>query len=195
MRFLAIPALSIFFFFLSAAAPLAQAPTSTNTGSPFGQPNIIRPAARSQYDVWTGAILYNTTNGKIFKNGITTDVTTLLTFEYPAATAGLQCEFHFYLDPTATLAGTGTFDVFSSLAPATQSTTSWPPGNQRNQFEGRIQAAEPGEAIFLPGYGNTAQLYNCPTGQTLGMELVPTGDYDDIEWVGKLAGAYILYHS
>lgn len=58
-----------------------------------------------------------------------------------------------------------------------------------------MQATQPGEAVFLPGCRNAAQLFNCPTGETLGMELVPTGDYDDIEWVGQLAGPYILYYS
>jgi hypothetical protein len=177
----------------TAAAPVSQSSTN-NTSSPFSQPNIIRPSARSQYDVWTGAINYNTPTGKIFKNGQTTDVTTLLTFDYPAATTGLQCEFHFYLDPTATLSGTGAFDVFSSLAPATESTTGWPPGNLRDQDLGRMQAVLPGEAVFLAGYGNEAQLFDCPSMVTVGMELVPTGDVDDIEWVGALAGAYILYH-
>ena len=177
----------------AAAAPVAQS-SGGNNGSPFGQPNVIRPTVRSQYDVWTGAVHYNTTNGKIFKNGQITDVTTLLTFTFPAATNGQSCEFHFYLDPTATVSGTGTFDVFSSLAPATQSTTSWPNGNLRDQYGGRMQASLPGEAVFLDGYGTTAQLFECPSDTVYGVELVPTGDVDDIEWVGHLAGAYILYH-
>lgn len=178
----------------TSAAPVAQS-GSGNNGSPFGQPNVIRPVARSQYDVWTGAVHYNTTNGKIFKNGKTTDVTTLLTFNFPAATNGQLCEFHFYLDSTATVSGTGTFDVFSSLAPATQSTTGWPNGNLRDQYGGRMQANKPGEAVFLAGYGTDAQLFDCPSSNGYGVELVPTGDVDDIEWVGSLAGAYILYHS
>lgn len=179
---------------ITAAAPVAQSPGG-NGGSPFGQSNIIRPTVRSQYDVWTGAVHYNTTNGKIFKNGKTTDVTTLLTFTFPASTNGLRCEFHFYLDSTANVTGTGTFDVFSSLAPATQSTTSWPNGNLRDQYGGRLQTNKPGEAVFLSGFGNDAQVFDCPSNSVYGAELVPTGDVDDIEWVGHLAGAYILYHT
>ena len=58
-----------------------------------------------------------------------------------------------------------------------------------------MQAKKPGEAVFLPGYGNTAQLFACPSSSRYGVELVPTGDVDDIEWVGKVVGAYIKYHS
>lgn len=145
----------------------------------------------STTEVWTGAVHYNTTNGKIFKNGKTTDITTLLTFTVPAATAGLMCEFHFYLDPTANVSGTGTFDVFSSLAPATHSTTTWPNGNLRDTYGGRLKVSKPGDAVFLAGYGNEGQLFPCPASATYGAELVPTGDADDIGW----AGAYVLYHS
>jgi hypothetical protein len=178
---------------LVAAAPVAQ-PNGGNTTAPFGQPTIIRPSALSQYDVWTGAVHYGTSRGKIFKNGQTTDVTTLLTFDFPAVPAGRLCEFHFYLDSTATVSGTGTFDVFSSIKPATTSTTSWPNGNLRDQYGGRMQANKPGEAVFLSGYGNKAQLFDCPSNSVYGVELVPTGDVDDIEWDGAVAGAYICVH-
>jgi hypothetical protein len=179
---------------LITAAPVAQS-TPNNNGSPFGQPNVMRPSARSQYEVWTGAIHYNTPNGKIFKNGQTTDITTLLTFNFSSTTAGLLCEFHFWLDSTANVTGTGTFDVYSGLAPATVSTTSWPPGNLRDQYGGRMQASLPGDATFLAGFGGDANLFDCPSNNAYGVELVPTDDVDDIEWVGSLAGAYILFHS
>jgi hypothetical protein len=185
---------SIISLFAAMLAITAAVPVAQNSSSPFSQPNIIRPSARSQYDVWTGAVHYNSANGKIFKDGKTTDVSTLLTFNFPDVTKGQRCEFHFYLDSTATLSGTGTFDVFSSLAPATQSTTTWPNGNLRDQYGGRMQANKPGDAVFLEGYGNKAQVFDCPSGSVYGAELVPTGDVDDIEWVGSLAGAYILYH-
>jgi hypothetical protein len=58
-----------------------------------------------------------------------------------------------------------------------------------------MQANKPGEAVFLAGFGNVAQSFQCPSSATYGVELVPTGDVDDIEWVGKIAGAYIKYHS
>ena len=125
MKFSLVSSLITFVGLVAAApAPVPQIPASGN---------VIRATTRSQYSVWTGAINYNTTTGRIFKDGRTTDITTLLTFTYPAASAGRTCTFHLYLDTASTLTGTRTFDVFSSLYPAARSTTTWPPGNGRNQ--------------------------------------------------------------
>jgi len=181
---LALAALTSFLG-LSAAAP-APAPQI-----PSG-PNTVRATTRSQYEVWTGAIQYDTGVGKIFKNGVTSDITTLLTFEFPAAAAGSTCEFHFYLDGTATLGGSGLFDVFTSLAPATADTTSWPPGNQRDQNVARLSAANPGEAAYVAGFPNTIQSFPCPNG-TYAIELVGVYDVDDIEWSGTGSGSYFVY--
>src|ERR1700753_177982 len=87
---------------LAAAAPAPQAPAS---GA------VITPSVLSQYSVWTGAIQYNTGKGKIFKNGKTTDVTTLFTFTYPAASAGKTCSFHLYLSSGSTITGAKAFDI------------------------------------------------------------------------------------
>ncbi|KAM0720757.1 hypothetical protein Q7P37_004894 [Cladosporium fusiforme] len=75
----------------------------------------IRPCVTSQYDVWTGAVRRDEINGKIFKDGRKTDVTTLLTFNFPPETEGKTCSFHF--DPAPTVSGSGQFDVFASLSP------------------------------------------------------------------------------
>lgn len=156
--------------------------------------NIIRPIARSQYEVWTGAVQYKTPTGKIFKNGQTTDITTLLTFDLPTSIKGFTCEFHFFLDPTAAVEGTGQFDVFTSLAPATQDTTTWPSGNLRDQYAGRMAASLPGEATWVAGFPSEGRSFPCPGGQLMAGELVPTGETDDIEWDGSVAGAYMLYY-
>jgi hypothetical protein len=171
---------------LAAAAPAPQVPAS---GA------VITPTALSQYSVWTGAIQYNTGYGKIFKNGKTTDVTTLLTFTYPAASAGKTCTFHLYLASTSTLTGAKAFDIFSSLQPATYSTTTWPPGNQRNIQLARVSAVLAGEVTYLAGYPQTAKSYPCPAAGTVaGYEFVPTDDTTDIEWTqGAGVGAYITY--
>jgi Ubiquitin 3 binding protein But2 C-terminal domain len=169
---------------LVAAAPAPQIPAS---GA------VITPSAVSDYSVWTGAIAYNTGNGKIFKNGKTTDVTTLFTFTYPGASAGKTCTFHLYLSPASTLTGAKAFDIFSSLQPATKSTTTWPPGNQRNIQLARLSAVLGGEATYLAGYPQVAKSYPCPSG-TVGYEFVPTDDTTDIEWTqGAGVGAYITY--
>jgi Ubiquitin 3 binding protein But2 C-terminal domain len=171
---------------LSAAVP-APLPQSFPTGS-----NIVKPSVRSQYEVWTGAILFNTGAGKIFKDGQTTDITTLVTFDFPVASQGKTCEFHFFLDSVATLSGSGLFDVFTSLAPAVQDTTSWPPGNQRNEQVARLSAVQPGEATYVDGFPNTIQSFPCPVG-TWAAEFVGVYDVDDIEWSGSGAGSYFEY--
>jgi len=179
---------------LSAAAPTPAAEPAPVPWIP-GSGSVITPTAVSQYDVWTGAIRYNVGAGKIFKNNKVTDTSTLLSFAFPAASAGRTCTFHLFLGPASTLTGSPNFDIFSSLQPATASTNSWGPGNQRNNYLGRAQAALNAEAVFLQGYGTAAQSFPCPAaGTTAGYEFVATDDVEDIEWsqAGGV-GAYITY--
>jgi hypothetical protein len=171
-------------------------PIPSSTSYPSLPPsNIIRPTITSQYNVWTGAVRYNTPNGKIFKDGRTTDITTLLTFDFPAASAGKMCSFQFDLssDPTAIVSGTAQFDVFTSLAPAHRSTTTWPSGNLRDQHFGRMTARRDGEATWVDGFPTFGKSFPCPAGQTYGGELVGTGDVDHIEWVAANSGPYIKW--
>ena len=65
-------------------------------------PSIIRPTSTSLYNVWTGAIHYNESNGKVFKDGRSTDVTTLLTFEFLSESKGKTCTFYFDSSSDAT---------------------------------------------------------------------------------------------
>jgi hypothetical protein len=146
--------------------------------------------------VWSGAIDYNIGAGKLFKDQITSDISTLLTFTYPQASAGLTCHFEFALGSASILQGTPAFDVFSSLAPATASTTSWPPGNLRNNHLARMDAVLGGFATYEgAGFPQTAASFLCPPPGTVeGWELVPTGDATDIEWIQSgLVGAFISY--
>jgi hypothetical protein len=170
----------------AAAAP---APQSFPTGS-----NIIKPKTISQYEVWTGAVHFNTGSGRVFKDGKSSDITTLVSFDIPSAASGKTCEFHFYLDNASTLSGSASFDVFTSLAPATKDTTTWPSGNQRDQYAGRLKAILPGEASFVEGFPAPAKAFPCPYGQILAGELVGTGDVDRIEWYSGSAGPYLKYY-
>ncbi|KAH6711914.1 hypothetical protein BKA61DRAFT_611805 [Leptodontidium sp. MPI-SDFR-AT-0119] len=189
--------------FLTAATALAIIGLTSALPSPAPEPqyvptgsDIIKPTTRSLYEVWTGAVHYNTPNGKIFKDGHSSDITTLLTFDIPAATYGKTCEFHFVLasEATSKLSGSAQFDVFTSLAPATHSTTTWPSGNLRDQHAGRMQAYLPGEAKWVEGFPTYGKSFPCPSGQTLAGELVGTGDVDDIEWLAGNSGTYIKYY-
>jgi ubiquitin 3 binding protein But2-like protein len=170
----------------AAAAPAPQIP---------GSGAVITPSDISQYQVSTGAINFNVANGKIARSSASGDTTTLLTFNYPAAAAGKTCAIHFYLSSGSTLSGTKTFDVFSSLQPATHSTTSFPPGNQRNQQIGRLSVNLGSEATYEAGFPQAAAAFPCPAaGTAYGYEFAPNGDFSDIEWVqGGSVGAYVTY--
>jgi len=178
---------------ISAAILAFASAAPTPQGTYYGPSGTIAPKTISQYSVWTGAVSYNTNAGKIFKDGRTSDITTLVTFDIPSTLQGKTCSFHFALDSTSTLSGTGQFDVFTSLAPATQDTTTWPSGNLRDNHVGRLQAYANGEAKFIDGFPTVAKSFPCPAGQLLAGELVGTGDVDRIEWNEYLAGAYISY--
>jgi hypothetical protein len=180
----------------TSAAPLNVRTTyeCPGTPNPVPQAQIIRPDVTSQYKVWNGAVDRYTKRGRIFKDGKATDVTTLLTFSFPAASAGKTCSFHFDLsgDSTAKISGTGQFDVFTSLAPADYSTSSWPPGNLRDHHIGRMTAKTGGEATWVAGFPTFGQGFPCPAGQAYGGELVGVGDNDLIDWLST-SGPYIQY--
>jgi hypothetical protein len=182
-----------FFTAAIAAAILGfTAAVPTPSSIPSGS-DIIVPTTISQYTVWTGAINFNTGAGKVFKNGLVSDITTLATFNIPSAATGKTCELHFVLDSTSTLSGSEQFDVFTSLAPATTSTTTWPSGNLRDQYVGRMTAVANGEATWTPGFPSVPT-FPCPAGELLAGEFVGTGDVDDIEWSQSTAGPYILFY-
>ncbi|KAF4630925.1 hypothetical protein G7Y89_g7216 [Cudoniella acicularis] len=156
--------------------------------------NAIIPSVLSQYTVSTGAINFDASFGDISKDGVNSDITTLLTFDIPASLEGLTCSFHLVLDGTASVNGTGQFDIFTSQAPATQDTTSWPSGNLRDNYAGRMQAHVSAEAQYVDGFPNDAQSFPCPAGHLLAGELVGTGDFDFIFWDQNISGAYISYN-
>jgi hypothetical protein len=180
--------------FLASLISLGSAIPTPQSGIPTT--GVLTPIVRSQYEVWTGAIEYNTGTGEVFKNGITSDITTLLTFNFPASLAGMTCEFHFYLDPTATVSGTGEFDLFTSQAPPTQDTTSWPSGNLRDQYAGRMQTYAPGEAAWVQDIAAAGKVCQCPdTAMLYAVELVGVGDVDEVAWNPAAgSGAYVKYY-
>ena len=96
--------------------------------------SIIRLTFTSLYDVWTSTMHYDKSNSKIFKDGRTTDVTTLLTFDFLPKSEGKMYSFHFESSSNTTMkvSSTGQFDIFISLAPTTHDTTTWPLGNLRD---------------------------------------------------------------
>jgi hypothetical protein len=140
-------------------------------------------------------VRYRASSGKIFKNGRTTDVSTLLTFDFPPESQGKTCRFVFDLaaDPSVIVSGSAQFDVFTSQAPATRNADTWPSGNLRDHHIGRM-AAKPGvPATWVSGFPTFGQSFPCPAGKTYGAELVATGDVEHIEWLASAPVAYIAW--
>ncbi|KAJ9658366.1 hypothetical protein H2201_007806 [Coniosporium apollinis] len=177
----------------------ATTPTCTPTPPPCRNcppptsRHSIEPLAISLYEVWTGAVRYNVDEGKIFKSGQTTDITTLATFKVPAWTEGLTCEFVFELTAAATLTGSKRFQVFTSQKPATADSKSWPSGNLRDHHLGTMEAVKSGKASIVEGPATSA-FFPCPAGQTIAGELVGQNDKVDIAWNSKVAGPRIIVH-
>ncbi|KAE9961261.1 hypothetical protein BLS_002841 [Venturia inaequalis] len=166
---------------LVSALPTPNVPTG---------PNIITPKELSLYEVKTSKVNYQSQTGHIFKSSAGNDLTTLLTFSLPASLQGKTCSFHFHRDATSRADGTKLFDLFSSLAPATATSS----GNQRNQFLGRLDTSAPGEAVWVADvFPKTGQGFACPSGGDFGYEVVGAGDYVDVAWNAPVSGAYISW--
>jgi hypothetical protein len=175
-------------------------PYTSPTPIPVVGPTTIFPSFTSQYHVKTGAVDYNSNIGQVFKsptnNGA--DITTLVTFEVDAMYSGRQCQLVFDLATggSSYVAGTGKVQVFTSLAPATQSASGWPSGNLRDQMLGTLDVAY-GRASWEAGSGPGATVqgvFDCSTvaGRVYGGEIVGQGDYDDILWVVGVDGPKII---
>jgi hypothetical protein len=185
---------------------VSSPPTSVSTPPPTVQEQqpiaSILPDFTSQYTVSTGAVDFHTTRGlvsRVPQNG-GSDITTLVTFELPSQYNNNQCQLVFDLgsDPTSYVTGTGQAQLFTSLAPADEDTSTWPSGNLRNQNLGTIQVNAGGRAVWEAGSGPGATvngIFPCSdiAGKIYGGEVVPVGDSDTISWAaGSGDGPKIL---
>ncbi|KAK7414043.1 hypothetical protein QQX98_007075 [Neonectria punicea] len=154
------------------------------------------PSALWKYNVRNGAIS-STSRGVVSKSDTNNgnDITALITFTYPSASAGKQCQFAFYLNNGATLTGSGKLDLYTSLSPAPGSTTGWGPGNGRNNHLGRLSAALGKTATWDATYSAylTKKTPCKAPGTKEGFELVGVYDNDYISWNPSFAGPRILY--
>jgi len=157
---------------------------------------IIPYSVASTYYVSTGAIQYDVHEGHIFKDGVGSDESTLLTFVIPDLYLDHTCAFNVIFDGMTDYAsGSRQFDIFTSLKPALSNATTWPPGNQRDNYYGRMMVDTiPGSAVFVDGITATASSFPCPIG-TWGAELVGVGDVDSIFWGSASTGAQLIISS
>jgi len=184
---------------------IPSAPASPPTSSPSAQAQPIAsllPDFTSQYTASTGAIDFHKSRGLVsrFPQNGGKDITTLVTFELPEQYASNQCQlvFDFGSDSSSAVTGTGKAQLFTSLAPADQDTSTWPSGNLRNQNLGTIQVNAYGRATWEAGSGPGASVegrFPCSAiaGKIYGGEVVPVGDADTISWAaGRGDGPKIL---
>ncbi|KAH8688417.1 hypothetical protein BGZ61DRAFT_453188 [Ilyonectria robusta] len=171
------------------AAPLEERDTSQN------KPHF-NPSATWAYNVRTGEIA-STSRGVVSKFDANkgNDITALLTFTYPAASKGKQCQFAFYLNDGGNFHGSGKIDLFSSLTPAPGTTATWPPGNQRNQHLARLSVARGQDASYDATYSTylTKKTPCKAPGTKEGFELVGVYDNDFVSWNLNHAGPRIVY--
>lgn len=165
-----------------SAAPFPGAPTK-----------VITPTTLSIYHGFGGRIEYDTNYGLVQrKQGGNDDISTLVTFTFPADSKDKKCTFRFELDDaTSSLDPVNPFvDIFSSLQPVVKSSAGWgPPNNGRDQQLGRLRVVKGGQATVE--WGNF--VFDCPSGQTKGYEVVTTGDRIDLRFNKGADGPYIVY--
>jgi len=170
------------------------APKSTETAGYKYTPNPLHPSYVHNYNVWSGALTYNPTYGRIRKTGYSPDITHIATFWFPWYLKGRHCRINFYLDQYSINTGSKKFDIFTTLQrPPQHSTTSWPPGNQRDQHWGRRRAHRPGFATVVPGYPNKAYNFPCPYGKYKSYEFVGVNDKVHIRWNKNTAGPTVRW--
>ncbi|KAH7304743.1 hypothetical protein B0I35DRAFT_444835 [Stachybotrys elegans] len=173
-----------------ASSSVLGAPLEARSDSYF------TPSVTWRYNVGTGAIS-GTSTGLIAKSNTNggQDTTALVTFVYPAGVAGKRCQFAFYLNDGAALAGSRKIDLFTVNDPAPGPRAGWGPGNQRDIQLGRLSAVKPGLATWDATYSSyLTQSTECkPPGTTEAFELAGVYDKDFISWDLAVAGPRIFY--
>ncbi|KAK4219764.1 hypothetical protein QBC37DRAFT_409718 [Rhypophila decipiens] len=187
--------------------PLISALVGTTLGAPApseltnrATTSEIQPSALVIHDShWSGQNTCNPGTAQVTRTNTGHDLTTMLTFVYPAAANGKQCWLDFNLPAGATVSPTGTagiakIDVFRQWAPVNTCPSQ---GNNRDVQLGRLN---------VPGAGKAAawgEVYNgyltskapCPApGTVVGIEFVGVGDAETVAWQQSAGfGARILY--
>jgi len=187
---------------ISATTAPGAAPTTTEVPAngyrtaPAPQYATVLPKVTSTYHGFGGAVDYNVNQAIVSRhhgNG-GRDTSTLVTFEIPAEYASKQCQFIFDMSASSSWAsGSKEADIYTALAPVTASTSSWPQGNLRDGYVGRLQTNVGGYSTVQAGpYGK----FPCSiaAGKIFGGEVVPVGDDDEISWVVGVNGPKIIVY-
>jgi hypothetical protein len=180
-----------------AAAPTTTVvPANAYPTVPAPQHYTVLPKVTSKYYANNGAVDYDISQATVSRhtgnNG--RDTSALVTFQIPAEYASKQCQFVFDMSATSSWSsGTKQADIYTALAPVTASTTSWPQGNLRDTYLGRLEANIGGFSTIQAGpYGK----FPCSiaAGKIFGGEVVPVGDDVEISWVVGVNGPKIIVY-
>jgi hypothetical protein len=175
----------------AAAAPITETTSKIQRRAVVA---TIGYTTASTYFGATGEVQYGVNSGHIFRDGVQSDQSTLVTFDIPQAYAGLDCTFQLSLDgPDDYASGSKEFNIFTAIKPATASAASWPSGNLRDQDGGRMKFVgadaygnAKGDAVYVEDIPHPAKSFKCPTG-IVGGELVPAGQKVDIYWSADMS--------
>ncbi|EXJ80147.1 hypothetical protein A1O1_08289 [Capronia coronata CBS 617.96] len=181
--------------------PLSAGSSPITTGIPSSQPlATIFPDYTSQYNARNGAVDFHTTRGLVSRSPTNggADITTLVTFAVDSRYSSNMCQLVFDLeDSSSSASGSLKAQLFTSLAPATADTETWPSGNLRDQPLGSIDIVAGGRATWEKGSGPGATadgLIPCSTiaGKIYGGEIVPQGDSLAVSWPAGQDGIKII---
>ncbi|KAI9775591.1 MAG: hypothetical protein M1839_000992 [Geoglossum umbratile] len=158
---------------LSVLALASAAPAPNGRDQPIGPPHrtssdssIIYPMMTSTYESWSDHVNDGVAAGLVRNNhGISTPVSTYMTFDVPASAASKRCQFNLRLSDTATVTGTGTAGVLTWLDSLSHRPGTW---------GGWIHAVR-GDVASLPPI-------DCPAGHKYSVELTAYGDENEIKW-------------
>jgi hypothetical protein len=167
------------FIALISAAALALAVPTKRADS------IMYPAATYRRWIQTGQMVLDPQDQLlVVKNGNPADETsTLVTFDFPAESAGKTCELIFELWDRDISTGTQTLDVFTYTDPPATAVelVTVAAFKGRDHHAGRIQVPKPGNATWVMSYDGWPTI-PCPAGEVLGIEYVGAGDAVEVRW-------------
>lgn len=152
--------------------------------SPFSQSSILLPTY-SHYTPSTQSLTPNAAYGKIYGSGSNgayaptygpsgstsqssnadVNVTTILTFSFTEDIGGQTCEFYLYLDASATVSGSGSFDVF--VAAALDASSTEPTYYSAYNLDSPAYTSATGSA-YDPVYTPASGLGYAPSGKSQG---------------------------
>jgi hypothetical protein len=178
----------------ATAASLAAAAPAVTTRQQVGP--ILYPSGTYRSWVQTGHIIQDPQDQLlVVKNGVPADETTaIVTFDFPADSAGKKCELLFELwGDRDHSTGTQTLDVFTYPDPPKGLSALAVEILGRDVHVGRIVAPLQANATWTQSYHGYPTI-DCPAGRQLGFQYVGAGDRVEVRWDIGVTGPRFRIH-